>query len=158
MSLLDLPLAIVALLSLVSYLECQPHLTPPSTSDSGTIPSNITTPSTVDSSITPDFRDPCAQLPLTPDLWQSLDLDNYLKSFPDGERLSLELFAEKAGATNFECGIGKMCDANQVRIQLTELDETAIKILIWPFAITDMLPSPWSRLVYPCCCSKLEFT
>ncbi|KAA1101780.1 hypothetical protein PGT21_030105 [Puccinia graminis f. sp. tritici] len=114
MSLLDLPLAIVALLSLVSYLECQPHLTPPSTSDSGTIPSNITTPSTVDSSITPDFRDPCAQLPLTPDLWQSLDLDNYLKSFPDVERLSLELFAEKAGATNFECGIGKICDANQI--------------------------------------------
>ncbi|KAA1116834.1 hypothetical protein PGTUg99_024678 [Puccinia graminis f. sp. tritici] len=57
---------------------------------------------------------PCAQLPLTPDLWQSLDLDNYLKSFPDGERLSLELFAEKAGATNFECGIGKICDANQI--------------------------------------------
>jgi hypothetical protein len=91
MSLLDIRLAVVALLILFSCLECQPYLTSPSSSNLGTTPSNITTHSTVNSSTTPDFRDPCAQLPLTPDLWQSLDLDNYLKSFPNGERLSLEV-------------------------------------------------------------------
>ncbi|KAH9464711.1 hypothetical protein Pst134EB_004227 [Puccinia striiformis f. sp. tritici] len=74
------------------------------------LPTNTTTP--VDGSA--DFRDPCARLPLTPQLWQSLDLDDYLRNFPGGKNLSLESFAEKVEATNFECGIGKMCNANQI--------------------------------------------
>ncbi|PLW32775.1 hypothetical protein PCANC_17359 [Puccinia coronata f. sp. avenae] len=91
----------------------------------GTVLSNITTPLTNTSlstntsypstdTSTSDIRDPCARLPLTPELWQSLNLDHYLSTFPGGNNLSLELFAEKVGATNFECGIGQMCNANQI--------------------------------------------
>jgi len=72
----------------------------------------MNTSSLSDASI--DIQDPCARLPLTPELWRALDLDDYLRNFPDGKKLSLELFAEKVGAVNFECGIGKMCNANQI--------------------------------------------
>ncbi|PLW08782.1 hypothetical protein PCANC_22184 [Puccinia coronata f. sp. avenae] len=92
----------------------------------GTIPPKITTPITNNTLSTNtscpsnstdtsnDIRDPCARLPLTPELWHSLNLDHYLSTFPGGKNLSLELFAEKVGATNFECGIGQMCNANQI--------------------------------------------
>ncbi|WAQ89830.1 hypothetical protein PtA15_11A521 [Puccinia triticina] len=94
--------------------ECQTSSSPSSPSGSGNITPSFTTPATNNSSTLADFRYPCARLPLMPDSWQSLDLDNYLRNFPGGKNLSLELFAEKVGATNFECGIGKMCDANQI--------------------------------------------
>ena len=114
MSFLDFPLAIVGLLIVFSLLECQTTSSPSSPSGSGNITPSFTTPATNNSSTLADFRYPCARLPLMPDSWQSLDLDNYLRNFPGGKNLSLELFAEKVGATNFECGIGKMCDANQI--------------------------------------------
>ena len=122
-------LPIFALLISSSCFQCQPTSTASSPSGSSTILSNITTPSTYTSLLTntslptntsvatdtsTDFRDPCARLPLTPELWQSLNLDDYLLNFPGGKNLSLESFAEKVGATNFECGIGKMCNANQI--------------------------------------------
>lgn len=78
---------------------------------SNTTTTNFTYPSPSNSS---DFRDPCARLPLTPKLWQSLNLDEYLRNFPGGENLSLEYYAEKIGATNFVCGIGRECNANQI--------------------------------------------
>lgn len=83
-------------------------------------------------------QDPCAKLPLTPDLWEQLGLDEYLRTYPSGNNLTLEVmisshkirnftlfiqrcffwlkqeYAEKVGATNFVCGIGKTCNANQV--------------------------------------------
>jgi hypothetical protein len=39
-------------------------------------------------------------------------LIKYISSFT----FYAQFFAEKVGATNFECGIGKMCNANQVRM------------------------------------------
>lgn len=63
---------------------------------------------------TNNFEDPCAQLTITPKLWDTLDLDDYLVNFPGGKNLSLESYAEMVGATNFECGIGKKCNANQI--------------------------------------------
>ncbi|CAH7688587.1 hypothetical protein PPACK8108_LOCUS23562, partial [Phakopsora pachyrhizi] len=60
------------------------------------------------------IHDPCARLPLTPDLWKSLNLNDYLLNYPDGNKLTLENYAEKVNATNFDCGIGKQCNANQI--------------------------------------------
>ncbi|KAG0142135.1 hypothetical protein CROQUDRAFT_717840 [Cronartium quercuum f. sp. fusiforme G11] len=60
------------------------------------------------------IHDPCARLPLTPELWKSLELDNYLRTYPSGNNLTLEMYAESIGATNFVCGIGNMCNANQI--------------------------------------------
>ncbi|EGG07048.1 uncharacterized protein MELLADRAFT_85933 [Melampsora larici-populina 98AG31] len=60
------------------------------------------------------LQDPCAKLPLTPDLWEQLGLDEYLRTYPSGNNLTLEEYAEKVGATNFVCGIGKTCNANQI--------------------------------------------
>jgi hypothetical protein len=155
------------LLLLISFasFQCQAIPAHSPQAGGGTVLSNITTPLTNTSlstntsypstdTSTSDIRDPCARLPLTPELWQSLNLDHYLSTFPGGNNLSLEvrvisftivllganltsigfgapwcttfitclssfllhvqLFAEKVGATNFECGIGQMCNANQV--------------------------------------------
>ncbi|KAH9820091.1 hypothetical protein DFH28DRAFT_885878 [Melampsora americana] len=60
------------------------------------------------------LEDPCAKLPLTPDLWKQLGLDEYLRTYPSGNNLTLEEYAEKVGETNFVCGIGKTCSANQI--------------------------------------------
>ncbi|PLW15648.1 hypothetical protein PCANC_15106 [Puccinia coronata f. sp. avenae] len=116
--------AIFVLLICLSSFQCQTNFTHAPQVGVDTILSNITTPSTNTSFPTntsspstdtsSDIRDPCARLPLTPELWQSLNLDQYLSNFPGGKNLSLEFFAEKVGATNFECGIGKMCNANQI--------------------------------------------
>ncbi|MBW0487991.1 hypothetical protein O181_027706 [Austropuccinia psidii MF-1] len=60
------------------------------------------------------LKDPCARLPLTPELWDSLQLNDYLVNYPGGKNMSLEDYAEKVGVTNFECGIGKTCTAPQI--------------------------------------------
>jgi hypothetical protein len=103
---LNLALAILALLTRISSFQCQPSSTPSSPGGPGTIISNVTTPSTntslstnaslsnntsLSNDTSTDFRDPCARLPLTPELWQSLNLDDYLRNFPGGKNLSLEV-------------------------------------------------------------------
>jgi hypothetical protein len=157
---------VLLLLINFSSFQFQPSSGHASQAGVGTIPPKITTPITNNTLSTNtscpsnstdtsnDIRDPCARLPLTPELWHSLNLDHYLSTFPGGKNLSLEvrdisftivplgshlsslgfctpwcatcipifssftlhvqLFAEKVGATNFECGIGQMCNANQV--------------------------------------------
>lgn len=38
------------------------------------------------------IHDPCARLPLTPELWKRLRLDEYLRTYPSGQNLTLEVF------------------------------------------------------------------
>lgn len=37
------------------------------------------------------LHDPCARLPLTPDLWRELQLDHYLQNYPSAQTLALEV-------------------------------------------------------------------
>ncbi|MBW0472939.1 hypothetical protein O181_012654 [Austropuccinia psidii MF-1] len=59
-------------------------------------------------------QDPCSKFPLTPELWNSLELDEYLRNYPGGQNLSLQAYVEKIGAINFECGIGRTCTADEI--------------------------------------------
>ncbi|KAH9818695.1 hypothetical protein DFH28DRAFT_958882 [Melampsora americana] len=77
-------------------------------------PSNILSNSSINSGNTSRIDDECKPLPLTPELWKELKLHEYLRTYPSGDQLSLEAYAEKVGATNFVCGIGKVCDASQI--------------------------------------------
>ncbi|KAG0140370.1 hypothetical protein CROQUDRAFT_53358 [Cronartium quercuum f. sp. fusiforme G11] len=61
-----------------------------------------------------DLIDLCESRPLTPTLWEELDMNRYLKDYNLGDSLSLPDFADLVGASNFDCGIGKFCDPSDL--------------------------------------------
>ncbi|KAG0145588.1 hypothetical protein CROQUDRAFT_45594 [Cronartium quercuum f. sp. fusiforme G11] len=69
-----------------------------------------------------ETKSQCTPRPLTPELWKELKLDEYLRTYPFGESLPLEAYAEKVGAMNFVCGIGKSCDASQICMPVSAPD------------------------------------
>ncbi|KAH9809380.1 hypothetical protein DFH28DRAFT_989776 [Melampsora americana] len=65
---------------------------------------------------------PCDGLPLTPQTWSKLDLDQYLISYPNGQNLSVQDYAFSHHAQNFICGIGEGCNAGQLCNPVTAPD------------------------------------
>ncbi|EGG01835.1 uncharacterized protein MELLADRAFT_110698 [Melampsora larici-populina 98AG31] len=83
-----------------------------------------------------DLLEECRSLPLSPHLWQELGLNEFLLNYPGGEFLNLQVdgnllnglkifchpfylwdykqLADRVNLTNFECGIGKPCYADQL--------------------------------------------
>ncbi|MBW0479316.1 hypothetical protein O181_019031 [Austropuccinia psidii MF-1] len=59
-------------------------------------------------------RASCTKYPLTPELWKRLDLDEYLRTYPEGDHLTLTEYANHVNVTNFICGIGQTCNAGQL--------------------------------------------
>ncbi|PLW18594.1 hypothetical protein PCANC_02999 [Puccinia coronata f. sp. avenae] len=53
-------------------------------------------------------------LPLSPDTWKALKLDDYLTNYPGGANLTLQDYAFAHQAQNFICGIGEGCHAGQL--------------------------------------------
>lgn len=60
-----------------------------------------------------NWSDPCAIVPIQPDTWAQLKLDDYLANYPGGQNMSLGEFASSRGVDNFVCGIGETCNAGQ---------------------------------------------
>ncbi|PLW14989.1 hypothetical protein PCASD_18285 [Puccinia coronata f. sp. avenae] len=56
----------------------------------------------------------CQSLPLTASLWKKLEINSYLDKYPNGTSLSLEEYASRTGALDFQCGIGKICNPGQL--------------------------------------------
>ncbi|KAH9824247.1 hypothetical protein DFH28DRAFT_1048264 [Melampsora americana] len=82
----------------ISSLKIAPNALPASTSD-------VSVPVTDKS---------CEKLPLTVKNWKELQIDRYLKSYPNGDKLNLQQFADQHGAYNFKCGLGESCNAGQL--------------------------------------------
>ncbi|OAV87891.1 hypothetical protein PTTG_07182 [Puccinia triticina 1-1 BBBD Race 1] len=77
----------------------------------------VTTPASVTNASNPQTpSDPraCQKLPITPDTWKLLDIDNTLKSLPGGQNMTMAQYAAANGARNFICGIGENCNAGQL--------------------------------------------
>ncbi|PLW13985.1 hypothetical protein PCANC_18122 [Puccinia coronata f. sp. avenae] len=55
----------------------------------------------------------CKLKPLTPQTWATLQLDNYLQTYPGGANITLSEYASSKGTPNFQCGIGNGCNAGQ---------------------------------------------
>lgn len=61
-----------------------------------------------------DLHSLCEAQPLRPSLWKNLDMNSYLDHYPNGTHLSLEQYATRVGASDFQCGIGKICNPGQL--------------------------------------------
>ncbi|EGG09464.1 uncharacterized protein MELLADRAFT_95946 [Melampsora larici-populina 98AG31] len=61
-----------------------------------------------------NITDSCQSRNLSPELWKQLNMNEYLKGYPSGDRLSLPAFACQVGACNFQCGIGSFCDPSDL--------------------------------------------
>ncbi|MBW0481407.1 hypothetical protein O181_021122 [Austropuccinia psidii MF-1] len=59
-------------------------------------------------------RELCEPHPLTPALWAKLDMNKYLDTYPHGNSLDLEQYAAHVGAVDFQCGVGRVCNPNQL--------------------------------------------
>lgn len=64
----------------------------------------------------------CKAVPLTPDTWNQLKLNDYLQKYPGGDKLTVIDFATKLNMTNFVCGIGGSCNAGQPCYPLSSQD------------------------------------
>ncbi|KAH9817436.1 hypothetical protein DFH28DRAFT_889387 [Melampsora americana] len=56
----------------------------------------------------------CLHQPLTPLLWSNLSMNAYLDNYPGGKNWTVEKYATRVGATDFVCGIGKVCSPGQI--------------------------------------------
>lgn len=86
----------------------QPRLPTPAGSTPNLTLSNPT------NTINPANSNACQKLPITPNTWNQLGIDNYLQSYPGGANISLTAFAKANGAANFGCGEGENCNAGQL--------------------------------------------
>lgn len=55
----------------------------------------------------------CMSRPLSPKLWMDMDMDEFLRNYRNGDKINLPL-ANQANLTNFDCGIEKLCYADQL--------------------------------------------
>ncbi|EHS63213.1 uncharacterized protein PGTG_21364 [Puccinia graminis f. sp. tritici CRL 75-36-700-3] len=51
---------------------------------------------------------------LSPQLWDQLHLDDFLKNYPGIQSISVQEFARQNGAQNFHCGIGEKCNIGEL--------------------------------------------
>lgn len=56
----------------------------------------------------------CRALPLTKETWKTLNLDQYLATYPGGDRITVLQYAASKGSIGFDCGVGNKCHANQL--------------------------------------------
>ncbi|WAQ85640.1 hypothetical protein PtA15_6A268 [Puccinia triticina] len=61
----------------------------------------------------PPTNPSCKPLPMTKNTWNQLKLNDHLKKFPGGDKMSLIQYATKLNMTNFVCGVGGACNAGQ---------------------------------------------
>ena len=61
-------------------------------------------------------------LPLSPQTWNALKIDDYLAHYPGGSNLTLQDYAFSHQAQNFICGIGEGCHAGQLGNPVTAPD------------------------------------
>lgn len=94
-----------------------PPARPPPVSDLKVTP-NVTAPPTTNLSA-PLTDKSCEKVPLTVDSWKKLQIDQYLKAYPNGAKLNLQEFADEHGAYNFRCGLGETCNAGQLCAPIT---------------------------------------
>ncbi|KAH9449293.1 hypothetical protein MJO29_010146 [Puccinia striiformis f. sp. tritici] len=88
---------------------------PPPAPPPGPVPAPVPVPASVTGAATPPQAptDPaCKKLPITPDTWKSLNIDNTLRSL--GQNMTISQYAAANGAGNFICGIGENCNAGQL--------------------------------------------
>ncbi|OAV90684.1 hypothetical protein PTTG_28234 [Puccinia triticina 1-1 BBBD Race 1] len=64
----------------------------------------------------------CIEGPITPQLWQSLGMDHYLRNYPGGQNMTLAQYTREVHAANFICGIGRHCLAGQPCVPIAKLD------------------------------------
>ncbi|KAH9455860.1 hypothetical protein MJO28_005896 [Puccinia striiformis f. sp. tritici] len=64
----------------------------------------------------------CLDGPITPKLWESLGMDQYLRSYPGGQNITLSQYARQVHAANFICGIGRHCLAGQPCVPVEKHD------------------------------------
>ncbi|POW22400.1 hypothetical protein PSHT_01331 [Puccinia striiformis] len=78
------------------------------------VPASVTVVATLGAATPPQApTDPaCKKLPITPDTWKSLNIDNTLRSL--GQNMTISQYAAANGAGNFICGIGENCNAGQL--------------------------------------------
>ncbi|KAA1090342.1 hypothetical protein PGTUg99_003369 [Puccinia graminis f. sp. tritici] len=57
--------------------------------------------------------DECMSRPLSPKLWMEMGMNEFLRDYRNGENLNL-LLANQVNLTNFDCGIEKLCYADQL--------------------------------------------
>ncbi|PLW19103.1 hypothetical protein PCANC_08271 [Puccinia coronata f. sp. avenae] len=74
--------------------------------------------STAAQQVTSFELDPCgantANFTLTPELWQSAQMDDYIAKHPLTQNSTISQFAYAIGMPNFNCGIGASCEAGQI--------------------------------------------
>ncbi|OAV89743.1 hypothetical protein PTTG_00248 [Puccinia triticina 1-1 BBBD Race 1] len=51
---------------------------------------------------------------LSPQLWDQLHIDDFLKNYPGIQSISVQEFARQNGAQNFRCGIGEKCNVGEL--------------------------------------------
>ncbi|WAR61061.1 hypothetical protein PtB15_13B313 [Puccinia triticina] len=64
--------------------------------------------------IPPPANLPCVAQNLTAETWNRLQIDKYLATYPGGQSLTLEQYADSKGAQNFRCGIEEFCTSGQI--------------------------------------------
>ncbi|KAA1136583.1 hypothetical protein PGTUg99_035851 [Puccinia graminis f. sp. tritici] len=57
---------------------------------------------------------PCAPMDLSPQTWVDLGIDDYIASYPNADKLTIQQFAAELNMPNFFCGIGMQCSAGQL--------------------------------------------
>lgn len=65
---------------------------------------------------------PSPDLPITPETWKTLNIDDYLLHYPGGANLTLQDYALAHGCQNFICAIGEGCHAGQLGNPVTAPD------------------------------------
>ncbi|KAI8445883.1 hypothetical protein BY996DRAFT_4593587 [Phakopsora pachyrhizi] len=58
--------------------------------------------------------DSCGEIELTPQTWVDLGIDEYLSSYPNADKLTIQEFAAELNVPNFFCGVGMQCLAGQL--------------------------------------------
>ncbi|EFP89520.2 uncharacterized protein PGTG_15669 [Puccinia graminis f. sp. tritici CRL 75-36-700-3] len=58
--------------------------------------------------------DECMSRPLSPKLWMEMGMNEFLRDYRNGENLNLLQLANQVNLTNFDCGIEKLCYADQL--------------------------------------------
>ncbi|KAI7940913.1 hypothetical protein MJO28_013198 [Puccinia striiformis f. sp. tritici] len=88
----------------------------------------LLTPSAVHCGLPPSQPNPVASNPLnqvgiapcvlpqrlSPQLWDQLHLDEFLRNYPGIQSISVQEFARQNGAQNFHCGIGEKCNVGEL--------------------------------------------
>jgi len=64
----------------------------------------------------------CKPLPVVKETWNQLKLNDHLKNYPGGDKMSLVEYATKLNMTNFVCGIGGACNSGQPCYPLETVD------------------------------------